>query len=41
MNKNSFQHVDLRVNDLEVAWVFYAKILPIQRERVQSLIIYR
>jgi len=27
--KNPFQHVDLRVNDLEVAWAFYSKILPV------------
>ena len=26
--KNPFQHVDLRVNDLEVAFEFYSKILP-------------
>ncbi len=28
MNKNPFQHIDLRVNDLEKAWEFYSKILP-------------
>lgn len=28
MNTNPFQHIDLRVNDLEEAWVFYSKILP-------------
>lgn len=28
MDKNPFQHVDLRVNDLERAWVFYSEILP-------------
>jgi catechol 2,3-dioxygenase-like lactoylglutathione lyase family enzyme len=28
MNKNPFQHVDLRVNDLERAWDFYSEILP-------------
>ena len=26
--KNPFQHIDLRVNDLEIAWAFYSKILP-------------
>lgn len=25
---NPYQHIDLRVNDLERAWEFYAKILP-------------
>ena len=28
MKKNPFQHIDLRVNDLEQAWVFYSKLLP-------------
>ena len=28
MSKNPFQHVDLRVNDLEIAWDFYSRILP-------------
>lgn len=28
MKKNPFQHVDLRVNDLEEAWAFYSKLLP-------------
>lgn len=28
MKKNPFQHIDLRVNDLEQAWAFYSKILP-------------
>jgi len=28
MKKNPFQHIDLRVNDLEEAWAFYSKILP-------------
>jgi predicted enzyme related to lactoylglutathione lyase len=28
MMKNPFQHIDLRVNDLAVAWTFYGKILP-------------
>ena len=28
MSKNPFQHVDLRVNDLGVAWDFYSRILP-------------
>jgi len=28
MTKNPFQHIDLRVNDLEQAWAFYSKILP-------------
>ena len=25
---NPYQHIDLRVNDLERAWEFYSKILP-------------
>ena len=28
MKKNPFQHIDLRVNNLEEAWAFYSKILP-------------
>lgn len=28
MNKNPFQHIDLRVNDLKQAHEFYSKILP-------------
>ncbi|MCP3980961.1 MAG: hypothetical protein GY716_16825 [bacterium] len=28
MSKNPYQHIDLRVNDLEQAWEFYSKILP-------------
>ena len=28
MTKNPFQHIDLRVNDLERAWDFYSQILP-------------
>ncbi len=28
MAKNPFQHIDLRVNDLQEAWAFYSKILP-------------
>jgi len=28
VKRNPFQHVDLRVNDLEQAWEFYSKILP-------------
>jgi predicted lactoylglutathione lyase len=28
MKDNPFQHVDLRVNDLEEAWTFYSRILP-------------
>jgi len=28
MKKNPFQHIDLRVNDLEQAWAFYSKLLP-------------
>jgi predicted enzyme related to lactoylglutathione lyase len=28
MKSNPFQHIDLRVNDLEQAWEFYSKILP-------------
>jgi len=28
MKKNPFQHIDLRVNDLEIAGAFYLKILP-------------
>ena len=28
MKKNPFQHIDLRVNDLEQAWEFYSRILP-------------
>ena len=28
MKKNPFQHIDLRVNDVDVAWAFYSKILP-------------
>lgn len=26
--KNPFQHVDLRVNDHDLAWEFYSKLLP-------------
>jgi predicted lactoylglutathione lyase len=26
--KNPYQHIDLRVNDLDQAWEFYSKILP-------------
>ena len=29
MKTNPFQHIDLRVNDLDVAWTFYAKVLPV------------
>jgi len=29
MSKNPFQHIDLRVNDLERAWEFYSTILPV------------
>lgn len=25
---NPFQHVDLRIRDMDVAWAFYSKILP-------------
>jgi predicted lactoylglutathione lyase len=25
---NPYQHIDLRVNDIERAWTFYSKILP-------------
>lgn len=28
MKRNPFQHIDLRVNDMEKAWAFYSKILP-------------
>ena len=28
MSKNPFQHIDLRVNDIEVAWAFYSELLP-------------
>jgi predicted lactoylglutathione lyase len=28
MDKNPYQHIDLRVNDLEEAWAFYSKLLP-------------
>ncbi len=28
MNKNPFQHIDLRVRNHEEAWTFYSKILP-------------
>ena len=28
MPKNPYQHIDLRVNDLQRAWEFYSKILP-------------
>jgi predicted enzyme related to lactoylglutathione lyase len=28
MKKNPFQHIDLRVNDLEEAWAFYSILLP-------------
>jgi predicted lactoylglutathione lyase len=28
MTKNPFQHIDLRVNDLEKAWAFYSTFLP-------------
>ena len=28
MAKNPFQHVDLRVNDHDLAWEFYSQILP-------------
>jgi predicted enzyme related to lactoylglutathione lyase len=28
MQGNPYQHIDLRVNDLEQAWDFYSKILP-------------
>ena len=28
MNRNPYQHIDLRVNNLEEAWAFYSKILP-------------
>ncbi len=28
MKKNPYQHIDLRVNDIERAWAFYSKILP-------------
>jgi predicted enzyme related to lactoylglutathione lyase len=28
MKKNPFQHIDLRVNDHDLAWTFYSKFLP-------------
>ena len=28
MTKNPFQHVDLRVHDLDEAWAFYSTLLP-------------
>ncbi|MDX1390668.1 MAG: VOC family protein [Acidobacteriota bacterium] len=28
MSNNPFQHIDLRVNDIEEAWAFYGKVLP-------------
>jgi predicted lactoylglutathione lyase len=28
MDHNPFQHIDLRVNDMEQAWTFYGEILP-------------
>ena len=28
MSHNPFQHIDLRVNDIEASWEFYSKILP-------------
>lgn len=28
MKHNPYQHIDLRVNDLERAWGFYSRILP-------------
>ena len=28
MKKNPYQHIDLRVNDLEEAWRFYSRLLP-------------
>lgn len=28
MKGNPFQHIDLRVNDMERAWEFYGKLLP-------------
>ncbi len=28
MKKDPFQHIDLRVNNLQEAWAFYSKILP-------------
>lgn len=28
MSRNPFQHIDLRVNDLDAAWEFYSKLLP-------------
>ena len=28
MSDNPYQHIDLRVNDIERAWAFYGKILP-------------
>ncbi len=28
MKRNPYQHVDLRVNDIERAWAFYSEILP-------------
>jgi predicted lactoylglutathione lyase len=28
MKKNPFQHIDLRVNDIEEAWTFYSQLLP-------------
>lgn len=28
MKKNPFQHIDLRVNDIDEAWEFYRQILP-------------
>jgi predicted lactoylglutathione lyase len=28
MKKNPYQHIDLRVNDIETAWEFYSELLP-------------
>lgn len=28
MHRNPFQHVDIRVRDMEEAWAFYSEILP-------------
>jgi predicted lactoylglutathione lyase len=28
MSRNPYQHIDLRVNDLEQAWTFYGRVLP-------------
>jgi predicted lactoylglutathione lyase len=28
MRKNPYQHIDLRVNDLDKAWEFYSELLP-------------